>query len=91
MELPVFEEFVLSGNLLMVLEMVHHLPEVVRKAFEVDRAGDRSPSEVVMRLLIVAHLYPEVGACPGHDAFDERCIVASEDLVLEEAATLRLR
>ena len=58
--LEVLEEFVLRGNLVVGLKVVDHLAEVVGQPLEVDLLGNRAPSEVEVRLLIVAHLSPEV-------------------------------
>ena len=44
-----------------------------------------------MRLLVVGHLNPEIGACFLHDTFDQRGVIAAEDLILEESASLCLR
>ena len=75
----------------MMLEMVDHLAEVMRQSFEVDRARYWRPSKVVMWLLVVGHLDPEIGACFLHDSFDQSGVIAAEDLILEESASLCLR
>ena len=89
--LQVAEEHVLGRDLLVVLEMVRHLDEVVGETVEVDRARDRRPPEVEVRLLIVVHFGPEGASSFLHDTPDKLRIVAVEDLVLEKSASLGLR
>ena len=74
----------------MIFEMVNHLTKVVREAFEIDRARHWGPPEVIVRLLVVAHLHPQVRSCLRHHALNKVSIVSTEDLVLEKAATLCL-
>lgn len=69
--LKVLEESVLRRDFMVVLEMVYHLPKVVRQAIEVDRTGYGTPTEVIVGLLIVGHFRPVVGSCllhhPSHE------------------------
>jgi len=46
--LKVLEEFILSGDFVMMLEVVCHLAKAVRQSFEVDRFRNGRPSEVEM-------------------------------------------
>ena len=75
---------------MVMFEMVDHLAEVMGEALEVDVSGDRGPSEVEVRLLIVSHLHPQEGACFRHHSFDQSRIVAINDLVFEETTSLCL-
>ena len=89
--LEVLEEFVLRGNLVVGLKVVDHLAEVVGQPLEVDLLGNRAPSEVEVRLLIVAHLGPEVGSGLCHDSPHQSGVIPVEDLVLENSTALGLR
>ena len=44
----IFEELILGRDLMMMLKMIHHLPEVVAQAIEVDLPTDWAPSKVEM-------------------------------------------
>jgi len=68
----------------MVFEVIDHLAEIVRQSIEVDLAGHWTPPEMVMRLLVVCHLLPQVGARFLHDSPYKLPVVSIEDLVLEE-------
>lgn len=81
--LPVLEQLILRGDLLVILEVVRHLPKVVRETIEINGARSRCPSEVVVRLLIVGHFYPQVGSSFRHHTLYELCVITAEDLVLE--------
>ena len=68
--LKILEELVFGRDLVVMLEMIHHLPEVVTQAIKVDLPTDRTPSKVEMRLSIVEHLGPQVRPRLVHHSLD---------------------
>lgn len=68
--LEILEELVFSRDLVVMLEMIHHLPEVVTQAIKVDLPTDRTPSKVEMRLSIVEHFGPQVRPRLLHHSLD---------------------
>lgn len=89
--LEVLEKLVLGRHFMVVLEVVDNLTEVVGEPVEVDLARDWCPPEVEMGLLRILHLCPEVRARLVHHPPHQLLIVPAKDLVLKEAASLRLR
>ena len=46
--LQILKQLILSRDLLMIFEMIDHLPEIMRKALKVNLARDRCPPKVVV-------------------------------------------
>ena len=66
----ILEELVFGRDLVVMLEMIHHLPEVVTQAIKVDLPTHWTPSKVEMRLSIVEHLGPQVRPRLVHYSLD---------------------
>ena len=67
--LDILEELVFSSDFRVILVMVDHLDKVMRQSIKVDLFGAWTPSEVIMRNLVVTKLLPKVRSCLSHHSF----------------------
>ena len=88
--LEILKKLIFRSDFVMVLKMINHLTEVMRKSLKVDLSGDGAPPKVVMGLLIVYHFGPKVGAGFLHDALNKLRVISIQDLVFKHSAALSL-